>query len=54
MHTLEQTENGIIVKWEVVVNGPSALMLLPIMRIMLKNELPQTVRKFIEIAETKG
>jgi hypothetical protein len=54
MHTLEQTENGIMVKWEVVVNGPSALMLLPIMRIMLKNELPKTVRKFIEIAEAKG
>jgi hypothetical protein len=54
VHTLEQTENGIIVKWDIAVNGPSALMLLPVMRIMLKDELPKTVRKFIEIAETKG
>jgi hypothetical protein len=53
MHTLEQAENGIMVKWEIVVNGPSALMLLPIMRMMLKNELPKTVKKFIEIAEDR-
>jgi hypothetical protein len=54
IHTLEQTEDGVIVKWDIVVNGPSALMLLPIMRIMLKDELPKTVGKFIEIVESEN
>ena len=50
-HTLEETGNGIKAKWNVTVNGPSALMLLPIMKIILKEELPETVKKFVEIAE---
>jgi hypothetical protein len=52
-HTLEKTKNGIKIKWNVTVNGPSALMLLPIMKMILKEELPGTVEKFIKIAETK-
>ena len=50
-HTLEETENGIKIKWNVTVNGPSALMLLPIMKIILNEELPGTINKYIEIAE---
>ena len=50
-HTLEETANGIKVKWDIRVSCPSALMLLPIMRIILKEELPKTVEKYIEIAE---
>jgi hypothetical protein len=52
-HTLEQTGDGIVVKFDISVNGPNALMLLPIMKMILNNTLQGTVNKYIEIAETK-
>ena len=50
-HTLEETATGIKVTWDIWVNGPSALLLVPIMRMILKEELPRTVEKYIHAAE---
>jgi hypothetical protein len=46
-HTLEQTGDVIVVKFDISVNGPSVLMLLPIMKIILKDTLQDTVNKYI-------
>ena len=39
------------VTFEVKVSGPTSVVLAPIMRNILKNELPSTVDKLVEVAE---
>ncbi len=51
-HTLKQTPEGIEVKWLVVVHGPTAFILRPIMKSILDKALPGVVDKFIELAES--
>ncbi len=52
-HTLRQTPEGLEVKWDISVHGPTAFILAPIMKSILKKALPQTVDKFVELAEAK-
>ncbi len=52
-HTLLQTPEGVEVKWDVQVHGPTAFILAPIMRSILQKALPGVVEKFIELAEEK-
>lgn len=52
-HPLKQTPEGIEVKWDIRVHGPTAFILVPIMRSILNKVLPDVVEKFIELAEEK-
>ena len=52
-HTIEETEGGRQVTFKIEVSGPSALILAPIMRNILQDELPPTVDKLISLAEEK-
>ena len=50
-HTIEETEGGRQVSFKIEVSGPSALILAPIMRNILQDELPPTVDKLVSLAE---
>jgi len=50
-HKLRETEHGLEVTFEVEVSGPTALVLAPIMRNILRDELPSTVDQLIALAE---
>ncbi len=50
-HTIEETESGRQVTFKIEVSGPSALILAPITRNILQDELPPTVDKLISLAE---
>ena len=50
-HTIRETEGGREVTFKIEVSGPSALILAPIMRDILKDDLPPTVEKLISLAE---
>ena len=50
-HTIRETEGGREVTFETEVSGPSALILAPIMRNILQDDLPPTVEKLISLAE---
>jgi len=52
-HTLKQTPEGVEVKWDIRVHGPTAFILAPIMKSILKKVMPGVVQKFIELAEEK-
>ena len=52
-HTIEETEGGRQVNFKIEVSGPTALILAPIMRNILQDELPPTVDKLIFLAEEK-
>ena len=53
-HTLTKTPEGIAVKWDVQVHGPTAFILAPIMKSILKKALPDVVERFIQLAEEKN
>jgi hypothetical protein len=50
-HTIEETEGGRQVSFKIEVSGPSALILAPIMRNILQDELPPTVDKLVSLAD---
>ena len=50
-HTIEETKGGREVTFRVEVSGPSALILAPIMRKILQDDLPPTVDKLVSLAE---
>ena len=50
-HRLRETEHGLEVTFEVEVSGPTAFVLAPIMRNILRDELPPTVDQLIAVAE---
>ena len=52
-HTIEETERGRQVTFKIEVSCPSALILAPIIRNILQDELPPTVDKLISLAEEK-
>jgi hypothetical protein len=52
-HTLRKVPEGVEVKWLVEVHGPTALLLLPIMKNILSGELPETIERFIAVTERK-
>jgi hypothetical protein len=50
-HTIREAGGGREVTFEIEVSGPTALILAPIMRNILHDELPPTVEKLISLAE---
>ncbi len=50
-HTIKETNGGREVTFRIEVSGPSALILAPIMRIILQEDLPPTVDKLVSLAE---
>lgn len=50
-HTMRETEGGLEVTVEVEVSGPTALILAPVMKGILRRELPPTVDKLVSLAE---
>lgn len=50
-HTMRETEGGLEVAFEVEVSGPTALILAPVMKGILRRELPPTVDKLVPLAE---
>lgn len=51
VHSIEPVEGGCEVTFDISVGGPTALILLPIMRSILSRELPPTVDKLVAVAE---
>ncbi len=50
-HTIEETEDGLEVAFKIEVSGPTALILAPIMKHILRDELPPAVDKLVSLAE---
>jgi hypothetical protein len=50
-HTIKETKGGCEVTFRVEVSGPSALILAPVMKNILQEDLPPTVDKLISLAE---
>lgn len=50
-HTMKETNDGLEVSFEIEVSGPTALILAPIMKHILREELPPTVDKLVSLAE---
>jgi hypothetical protein len=50
-HTIRETKDGLEVTFKIEVSGPSALILAPIMRNILQDDLPPTVDKLVSLAE---
>ena len=50
-HTIRETRGGREVTFKIEVSGPSALILAPIMRKILQDDLPPTVDKLVSLAE---
>lgn len=50
-HSIRETEGGREVAFEVEVSGPTALVLTPVMKGILREELPPTVDKLVSLAE---
>ena len=52
LHSIKEMPNGENeVTFRVEVSGPTAFILAPILRLILKNVLPQTVEKLVTLAE---
>ena len=50
-HTMRDIEGGLEVTFEIEVSGPTALILAPIMKHILRNDLPPAVDKLVFLAE---
>ncbi len=50
-HTISETEGGLQVTFEIEVSGPPALILAPIMKNVLRQDLPPAVDKLVYLAE---
>ena len=50
-HTIRETKGGLEVAFAVEVSGPTALILAPVMKGILREELPPTVDKLVSLAE---
>ena len=50
-HSMRETGGGLEVTFEVEVSGPTALILAPVMKKILRKELPPTVDKLVSLAE---
>lgn len=50
-HTMRETKDGLEVTFRIEVSGPSALLLAPIMKNILQDDLPPAVDKLISLAE---
>jgi len=50
-HTISETEGGLEVMFAIEVSGPTALILAPIMKNILRDKLPPTVDKLVRLAE---
>lgn len=50
-HTMSKAEGGLEVAFEIEVSGPTALILAPVMKSILRKELPPTVDKLVSVAE---
>jgi hypothetical protein len=50
-HTIKETGGGREVTFRIEVSGPSALILAPIMRSILRDSLPPSIDKLVSLAE---
>lgn len=50
-HTIRETKEGREVAFKVDVSGPSALILAPVMKKILQDDLPPTVDRLVSLAE---
>lgn len=50
-HSIRETEGGREVSFKVEVSGPTALILAPVMKGILREDLPPTVDKLVFLAE---
>jgi len=50
-HTISETRGGREVTFRIEVSGPTALILAPIMRNILQDDLPSSVDKLLTLAE---
>ena len=50
-HTIKETGGGREVAFRIEVSGPAALILAPIMRNILRDDLPPSVDKLVSLAE---
>lgn len=53
-HSIEATDDGCEVTFDVSVGGPTAIILRPIMRAILPRELPPTVDKLVTVAVARA
>ncbi|MFI9503118.1 SRPBCC family protein [Nocardia sp. NPDC052566] len=51
VHSIETTDTGCAVTFDISVGGPTGIILRPIMRAILSKELPPTVDKLVALAE---
>ncbi|MFE3195805.1 SRPBCC family protein [Nocardia sp. NPDC059240] len=54
VHSIEVTETGCEVTFDISAGGPTAFILRPIMRAILSKELPPTVDKLVAVAEANS
>jgi hypothetical protein len=50
-HSMRKTDGGLEVAFKVEVSGPTALILAPVMKGILREELPSTVDELVALAE---
>ncbi len=50
-HTMRDTKDGLQVTFRIEVTGPSALILAPVLKQILEDELPPAVDDLIALAE---
>lgn len=50
-HTIRETKDGLEVTFEIEVSGPTALILAPVLKKILRDELPPAVDKLVSLAE---